>query len=84
MAAEENTTFPVWGDGSTFKGNDIERFYRYGLLANPNLRQAWLDQRFIDELMRPGEMSEYSRSAGGYRMSVEKAYSTRSNVSVRP
>jgi hypothetical protein len=53
----------IWGDGSTFKGNDIERFYRYGLLANPNLRiyKPWLDQRFIDELGGRREMSEYRR-----------------------
>ena len=73
----------VWGDGSTFKGNDIERFYRYGLLANPNLRiyKPWLDQRFIDELGGRREMSEYMNRAGfGYRMSVEKAYSTDSNI----
>src|SRR6266404_723789 len=55
----------IWGDGSTFKGNDIERFYRYGLLANPNLRiyKPWLDQRFIDELGGRAEMSEYMRRA---------------------
>src|SRR5215831_9037762 len=73
----------VWGDGSTFKGNDIERFYRYGLLANPNLRiyKPWLDQRFIDELGGRKEMSEYMTRAGfAYRMSVEKAYSTDSNM----
>jgi argininosuccinate synthase len=73
----------IWGDGSTFKGNDIERFYRYGLLANPNLRiyKPWLDQQFIDELGGRKEMSEYLNSAGfGYRMSVEKAYSTDSNI----
>jgi argininosuccinate synthase len=73
----------VWGDGSTFKGNDIERFYRYGLLANPNLRiyKPWLDQRFIDELGGRKEMSEYMQRAGlSYRMSVEKAYSTDSNI----
>ncbi|MBI3492737.1 MAG: argininosuccinate synthase [Acidobacteria bacterium] len=73
----------VWGDGSTFKGNDIERFYRYGLLANPNLRiyKPWLDQRFIDELGGRKEMSEYLNRAGfGYKMSVEKAYSTDSNI----
>jgi argininosuccinate synthase len=73
----------IWGDGSTFKGNDIERFYRYGLLANPNLRiyKPWLDQRFIDELGGRKEMSEYMNKAGfGYRMSVEKAYSTDSNL----
>jgi argininosuccinate synthase len=73
----------IWGDGSTFKGNDIERFYRYGLLANPNLRiyKPWLDQQFIDELGGRREMSEYLNRAGfGYRMSVEKAYSTDSNI----
>jgi argininosuccinate synthase len=73
----------VWGDGSTFKGNDIERFYRYGLLANPNLRiyKPWLDQQFIDELGGRKEMSEYMQRAGlAYRMSVEKAYSTDSNI----
>jgi argininosuccinate synthase len=73
----------IWGDGSTFKGNDIERFYRYGLLANPNLRiyKPWLDQMFIDELGGREEMSEYMRKAGfAYRMSAEKAYSTDSNI----
>src|SRR6266511_1589105 len=73
----------IWGDGSTFKGNDIERFYRYGLLANPNLRiyKPWLDQQFIDELGGRSEMSEYMRRAGlEYRMSAEKAYSTDSNM----
>jgi argininosuccinate synthase len=73
----------IWGDGSTFKGNDIERFYRYGLLANPNLRiyKPWLDQHFIDELGGRREMSEYMQKAGlAYRMSVEKAYSTDSNI----
>src|SRR5438132_2369627 len=73
----------IWGDGSTFKGNDIERFYRYGLLANPNLKiyKPWLDERFIDELGGRKEMSEYLNKAGfGYRMSVEKAYSTDSNI----
>src|SRR5213593_4908650 len=73
----------IWGDGSTFKGNDIERFYRYGLLANPNLRiyKPWLDKQFIDELGGRREMSEYMRQAGlAYRMSAEKAYSTDSNL----
>jgi argininosuccinate synthase len=73
----------IWGDGSTHKGNDIERFYRYGLLANPNLRiyKPWLDQRFIDELGGRKEMSEYMSAAGfAYRMSAEKAYSTDSNI----
>src|SRR6266545_4992465 len=73
----------IWGDGSTFKGNEIERFYRYGLLANPNLRiyKPWLDQAFIDELGGRKEMSEYMQGAGlPYKMSVEKAYSTDSNM----
>ena len=73
----------IWGDGSTFKGNDIERFYRYGLLANPNLRiyKPWLDQSFIDELGGRAEMSEYMRRAGfEYKMSADKAYSTDSNI----
>ena len=73
----------IWGDGSTHKGNDIERFYRYGLLANPALRiyKPWLDERFISELGGRREMSEYLAAAGlGYRMSTEKAYSTDSNL----
>jgi len=73
----------IWGDGSTFKGNDIERFYRYGLLANPALRiyKPWLDQTFIDELGGRKEMSEYMERAGlSYKMSTEKAYSTDSNI----
>ena len=73
----------IWGDGSTFKGNDIERFYRYGLLANPSLRvyKPWLDAQFIDELGGRAEMSEYMRQAGlPYKMSAEKAYSTDSNI----
>jgi argininosuccinate synthase len=73
----------IWGDGSTYKGNDIERFYRYGLLANPNLKiyKPWLDQRFIDELGGRTEMSEYLIANGfDYKMSVEKAYSTDSNL----
>ena len=73
----------VWGDGSTFKGNDIERFYRYGLLANPSLRiyKPWLDQQFIDELGGRKEMSEYMERNGlAYKMSMEKAYSTDSSM----
>src|SRR5262245_18470162 len=72
----------IWGDGSTYKGNDIERFYRYGLMVNPALRiyKPWLDQQFIDELGGRKEMSEYLNRAGfGYKMSKEKAYSTDSN-----
>ena len=73
----------IWGDGSTYKGNDIERFYRYGLLANPQLRiyKPWLDQQFIDELGGRTEMSQYMTAHGfEYKMSVEKAYSTDSNI----
>ncbi len=73
----------IWGDGSTYKGNDIERFYRYGLLANPELRiyKPWLDQRFIDELGGRREMSEYMERAGlAYRMKTEQAYSTDANI----
>ena len=73
----------IWGDGSTFKGNDIERFYRYGLLANPALRiyKPWLDEMFIEELGGRNEMLEYMHRAGlAYKMSAEKAYSTDSNI----
>jgi len=73
----------IWGDGSTYKGNDIERFYRYGLLANPALKiyKPWLDQLFIDELGGRAEMSAFMTAAGfGYKMSAEKAYSTDSNM----
>ncbi len=73
----------IWGDGSTYKGNDIERFYRYGLLANPALRiyKPWLDQAFIDELGGRAEMSAFMAQAGfAYKMSAEKAYSTDSNM----
>jgi len=83
VAAMKKDDVHIWGDGSTFKGNDIERFYRYGLLANPHLRiyKPWLDQQFIDELGGRKEMSEYMQRAGfAYRMSVEKAYSTDSNM----
>ncbi len=83
VAAMKDDHVHVWGDGSTFKGNDIERFYRYGLLANPKLRiyKPWLDQAFIDELGGRAEMSEYMRQAGlVYKMSAEKAYSTDSNI----
>src|SRR6478672_401910 len=73
----------IWGDGSTFKGNDIERFYRYGLLANPELQvyKPWLDAAFIDELGGRTEMSEFMQRSGfAYKMSAEKAYSTDSNI----
>ncbi|MBM3947575.1 MAG: argininosuccinate synthase, partial [SAR202 cluster bacterium] len=73
----------IWGDGSTFKGNDIERFYRYGLLVNPQLQiyKPWLDQQFNDELGGRKEMSELLERAGlAYKMPKEKAYSTDSNI----
>jgi argininosuccinate synthase len=73
----------IWGDGSTYKGNDIERFYRYGLLANPSLQiyKPWLDEDFNRELGGRREMSELLERAGlAYHMSKEKAYSTDSNI----
>ncbi len=73
----------IWGDGSTYKGNDIERFYRYGLLANPNLRiyKPWLDANFVNELGGRKEMSEWLVAhALPYRDSTEKAYSTDANI----
>ncbi|MGB6133337.1 MAG: argininosuccinate synthase [Acidobacteriaceae bacterium] len=73
----------IWGDGSTFKGNDIERFYRYGLLVNPRLKvyKPWLDPTFIDELGGRAEMSAFMQRSGfAYKMSAEKAYSTDSNL----
>lgn len=73
----------IWGDGSTYKGNDIERFYRYGLLANPSLQiyKPWLDEEFNRELGGRREMSELLERAGlAYHMSKEKAYSTDSNI----
>ncbi len=83
VAAMKEDDVNIWGDGSTYKGNDIERFYRYGLLVNPSLRiyKPWLDQLFIDELGGRAEMSAFMTQAGfGYRMSAEKAYSTDSNM----
>ncbi len=83
VAAMKEDDVNIWGDGSTYKGNDIERFYRYGLLVNPELKiyKPWLDQRFIDELGGRAEMSAYMAAAGlEYRMSAEKAYSTDSNM----
>ena len=83
VAAMKEDDVHIWGDGSTFKGNDIERFYRYGLLTNPHLRiyNPWLDQTFIDELGGRAEMSAFMTQAGfGYKMSAEKAYSTDSNM----
>ena len=73
----------IWGDGSTYKGNDIERFYRYGLLVNRDLKiyKPWLDTTFIEELGGRYEMSQLLEKAGhSYKMSTEKAYSTDSNV----
>jgi argininosuccinate synthase len=73
----------IWGDGSTYKGNDIERFYRYGLMVNPALRiyKPWLDAQFIKELGGRKEMSELLERANlKYKMSKEKAYSTDSNI----
>ena len=73
----------IWGDGSTYKGNDIERFYRYGLLANPNLRiyKPWLDADFVRELGGRKEMSEWLVAHQlPYRDSTEKAYSTDANI----
>ncbi len=83
VAAMKEDDVNIWGDGSTFKGNDIERFYRYGLLANPALKiyKPWLDQAFIDELGGRAEMSAFMQRAGfAYKMSAEKAYSTDSNM----
>ena len=83
VAAMKEDDVNIWGDGSTFRGNDIERFYRYGLLANPGLKiyKPWLDQLFIDELGGRAEMSAFMTAAGfGYKMSAEKAYSTDSNM----
>ena len=83
VAAMKEDDVNIWGDGSTFKGNDIERFYRYGLLANPSLKiyKPWLDQAFIDELGGRAEMSAFmSQSGFTYKMSAEKAYSTDSNM----
>ncbi len=73
----------IWGDGSTYKGNDIERFYRYGLLVNPDLKvyKPWLDAAFIEELGGRSEMSSFMHKAGfAYKMAAEKAYSTDSNI----
>ncbi len=83
VGAMKEDNVNIWGDGSTYKGNDIERFYRYGLMVNPSLRiyKPWLDQTFIDELGGRKEMSELLEKAGlSYRMSKEKAYSTDSNI----
>jgi argininosuccinate synthase len=83
VAAMHEDQVNIWGDGSTFKGNDIERFYRYGLLVNPDLKiyKPWLDDQFIKELGGRKEMSEFLIKSGfDYKMSTEKAYSTDSNM----
>jgi argininosuccinate synthase len=83
VAAMKEDDVSIWGDGSTYKGNDIERFYRYGLLVNPDLQvyKPWLDEAFIEELGGRAEMSEFMRKSGfEYKMSSEKAYSTDSNI----
>jgi len=83
VAAMKEDDVHIWGDGSTFKGNDIERFYRYGLLVNPGLQvyKPWLDAAFIDELGGRAEMSAFMERCGfAYKMSTEKAYSTDSNI----
>ena len=73
----------IWGDGSTYKGNDIERFYRYGLMVNPKLRiyKPWLDEAFVEQLGGRTGMSEFLTTRNlPYRDSVEKAYSTDANI----
>ena len=73
----------IWGDGSTYKGNDIQRFFRYGLLVNPGLRiyKPWLDEAFVSELGGRREMSEWLEERGlAHGTSVEKAYSTDANL----
>ncbi len=83
VRAMQEDSVSIWGDGSTYKGNDIERFYRYGLLANPALRiyKPWLDAAFVAELGGRREMSEWLIAHGlPYRDSTEKAYSTDANI----
>ena len=83
VSAMKEDDVHIWGDGSTYKGNDIERFYRYGLLVNPSLQiyKPWLDAAFIDELGGRAEMSAFMQRSGfAYKMSAEKAYSTDSNI----
>ena len=83
VAAMAEDGVDIWGDGSTYKGNDIERFYRYGLLVNANLRiyKPWLDTAFVDELGGRAGMSEFLVSRGlPYRDPTEKAYSTDANI----
>src|SRR6187399_1506329 len=83
VAAMREDDVNIWGDGSTFKGNDIERFYRYGLLVNPDLRiyKPWLDSAFVSELGGRHEMSQWLTAHGmPYRDSAERAYSTDANI----
>jgi len=83
VRAMQSDGVDIWGDGSTYKGNDIERFYRYGLLVNPSLRiyKPWLDQQFVTELGGRKEMSEFLLAHDlPYRDSTEKAYSTDANI----
>ncbi len=83
VSAMKEDGVDIWGDGSTYKGNDIERFYRYGLLVNPDLQvyKPWLDTTFIHELGGRAEMSAFLQASGfDYKMSAEKAYSTDSNL----
>jgi argininosuccinate synthase len=83
VRAMQDDSVDIWGDGSTYKGNDIERFYRYGLLVNPNLRiyKPWLDNDFVTELGGRAEMSEFLTARKlPYRASKEKAYSTDANI----
>ena len=83
VRAMQDDAVDIWGDGSTYEGNDIERFYRYGLLVNPNLRvyKPWLDEAFVGELGGRAEMSEFLiQRKLPYRDSKEKAYSTDANI----
>ena len=83
VRAMKNDGVNIWGDGSTYKGNDIERFYRYGLMANPELLiyKPWLDADFVRELGGRKEMSEWLVAHGfPYRDATEKAYSTDANI----
>jgi argininosuccinate synthase len=83
VRAMKQDNVDIWGDGSTYKGNDIERFYRYGLLANPQLRiyKPWLDADFVREMGGRAEMSAFlAKKNLPYRDSAEKAYSTDANI----
>ena len=83
VRAMQEDAVDIWGDGSTYKGNDIERFYRYGLMVNPALRiyKPWLDPTFVEEMGGRTEMSEFLTARNlPYRASKEKAYSTDANI----